>query len=158
VEQQVKTNDALSVIQELLGGTSTTGLSNWIGNQVRVLKDASFDGAPIDIYVAPYEGADQARLVVRNSAGETVQSITLPLQTDVFQWAGVLDTGDPLPAGEYGLTVESLLDGEVIDAHQASVYEDVREARFEAGEIVLVFSDGTEMPATAVTAVRQSNN
>lgn len=52
VEQQVKTNDALTNIASLLGGPTASTLAPWIGMQVQVLKDPQFDGAPIDVFVA----------------------------------------------------------------------------------------------------------
>ncbi len=155
VEQQVKTNDVLTQIQALLGGGNGSSLSTWIGSEVRVLKDAQFDGTPIEVYVAPSAQADQAQMVVRNAVGEVVQTLPLSLENDVYHWAGVAPDGTLLAKGTYALSVESLKNGELLDSHQASIYAEVREARLEAGSVVLMFEDGTKMLADDVAAVRQ---
>jgi len=155
VEQQVKTNDALATIQQLLGGSNASGLASWVGTEVRVLKPVDFSGSPVEIYAAPHSAADSARLLVKNAAGETVQTLDLPLGEDVFEWAGVDSNGAPFTEGKYSFVVESYKDGSILETHPGSIYDEVREARLEAGRIVLVFADGTLMLADDVSAIRK---
>ena len=155
VEQQVKTNDTLATIQQLLGGANASGLASWVGAEVRVLKTAEFAGSPIEIFATPNPNADNARLLVKNAADETVQTLDLPLIEDVYQWAGVDNSGAPLADGKYSFVVESYKDGAVLETHQGSIYDEVREARLEAGKIILVFADGTKMLADEVSAIRK---
>jgi flagellar basal-body rod modification protein FlgD len=154
VEQQIRTNDSLSQIQQMLGGSSPSGLSTWIGVQVQVLKDPQFEGVPIDVFVAPAAEADRVELVVQNSAGEEVQRLSVPVQTDVYAWAAALEDGSPLANGSYQLTVESFREGNLIDTRQAPIYEEVREARLDSGATYLVLGDGSVLPSDQVTAVR----
>jgi flagellar basal-body rod modification protein FlgD len=154
VEQQIRTNDSLTQIQQLLGGSSPSGLSAWIGAQVQVLKDPQFEGAPIDVFVAPNTEADRVDLVVQNAAGEEVQRLSVPVRTDVYAWAATLADGTPLANGTYKLAVESFKDGTLIDSRQAPIYDEVIEARLDSGTTYLVLSDGSALKADQVTAVR----
>lgn len=154
VEQQIRTNDALSQIEKLLGGSSPSGLSSWIGLNVQIPKDPQFKGVPIDVFVDPAAAADRADLVVQNSSGEELRRISVPSRTDVYTWAGMFDDGAPMPNGSYRLSVESFKAGELIDSKQAPIYESVLEARLDAGTTLLVLDDGTTVSAEHVTAVR----
>lgn len=154
VEQQIRTNDSLAEIQQLLGGASPSGLSSWIGVQVQVLKDPQFEGVPIDVFIAPNAEADRVDLVVQNAAGEEVQRLSVPVRTDVYPWAGTLADGTPLGNGTYRLSVESFKDGTLIDNRQAPIYDEVIEARLDNGATYLVLRDGSALKSDQVTAVR----
>jgi flagellar basal-body rod modification protein FlgD len=156
VEQQVKTNDVLAQIQGLLGGASATGLTSWIGTDVRALRDAEFVGTPIDVFIAPKTGADSAALVVKNANGETVQTLPVSLDEDVVQWAGVADDGTPLPSGTYSLRLESFQGDQKIGDTQVPIYSKVREARIDGDKTLLVLGDGSIIAADQVTAIRGS--
>ncbi len=154
VEQQVRTNDALSRIQELLGGSPVSTLASWIGMEVRALRDATFDGTPVDVFAAPVEGADRADLVVRNPAGDVVQRMPVGQNDAVVQWTGTTIAGTPFASGRYRFEVESFQNGTLIRSEQAPVYGEVTEARLENGATMLVFSDGSQLPSDQVTAIR----
>jgi flagellar basal-body rod modification protein FlgD len=154
VEQQVRTNDTLGAIKALLGGTSATGLSSWIGTEVRVAKAAEFTGAPIDVYLAPDKQADRADLVVTNATGNEVQRLPIGLGENVVQWAGVAADGSPLAPGSYKLMVESFQGNTLLGSQQASVYARVQEARLDGNATKLVLADGTVIAADTVTAIR----
>ncbi|NOX39426.1 MAG: hypothetical protein GXP05_02620 [Alphaproteobacteria bacterium] len=154
VEQQVRTNDTLGQIKSLLGGASATGLSSWIGTDVRVAKDAQFTGAPIDVYLAPDKQADRADLVVTDATGHIVQRLPIGLNETVVQWAGVAPDGSPLAPGRYKLAVESFQGSTLMGSKQASIYARVQEARLDGDTTKLVLADGTVIAADAVTAIR----
>ena len=157
VEQQVRTNNLLGTIQDSLGGSTVADLASWIGREVGALRPAEFNGAPIPVFVDPETGADRAELVVRDSLGAEVQRLSVPLQSDVLPWAGVSETGDPLPAGSYNFSLESFRGGEVIKTANAPVYGQVEEARLSDGHPVLVLADGTLLPVDQVKSVRQAD-
>ena len=90
---------------------------------MRVLKTAEFAGSPIEIFATPNPNADNARLLVKNAADETVQTLDLPLNEDVYQLAGVDNSGAPLADGKYSFVVESYKDGAVLETHQGSIYD-----------------------------------
>lgn len=156
VEQQVKTNDALAMITELLGGPGASGLTAWVGAEVRALKPADFSGSPVNIFVTSQEGADRVQLVVKNAAGETVQTLplALPFTSDILPWAGVDPSGTPFANGQYHFSIESFQGSTLLETHQAPIYDEVREARVDNGQIVLQFGDGTTMLADDIVAVR----
>jgi len=155
VEQQVRTNDALSEIRGLLGGRSAQGLAAWVGAEVRAEADLLFQGAPRDLFIDPAPGADAARLVVRDSAGRVVQQLNLPASQAVLPWAGVGDGGAPLPGGVYGLTLESLKGGETLASAPVPIYDRVVEARLDGEAVKLVLAGGSVIDASRVSALRE---
>jgi len=157
VEQQVKTNGALTQIQNLLGGSPAAGLASWIGLDVRVSSDPIFSGKPIDAYVKPAPTAEKADLVVTNDAGKIIDRVPLDMATDTISWSGHQLDGTLAPPGKYHFSVESFLGGKLIDAHQAPIYQRVREARIDTGSTLLVLSDGQKIPADQVSAMRDSS-
>lgn len=155
VEQQVRTNDTLAEIQGLLGGRSAQGLSSWIGAEVRAETDIAFGGTPVDVFIAPAEGADSARLVVRDATGNVVQRLAVPAERAILPWAGVGEDGTPLAPGLYGLTLESLKDGETLASRPVPVYDRVIEARLDGESVKLVLARGAEIGADRVSAIRE---
>ena len=49
VEQQIRANDRLRGILEVLSGGSPAGLAEWIGREVRVAAKADFAGEPVEV-------------------------------------------------------------------------------------------------------------
>ena len=82
VEQQIRANDRLQGILDVLSGGSPAGLAEWIGREVRVAAKADFAGAPVEVAVAPAEGADKAVLVVRNDFGSVVARLPVAADAD----------------------------------------------------------------------------
>jgi hypothetical protein len=78
VEQQVRTNDRLDRIAEMLSGGTPDGLAQWIGREVRAPVAANYQGVPVEVEVTPKEGADTAVLVVRNDFGQIVARKLVP--------------------------------------------------------------------------------
>ncbi len=154
VEQQVRTNDTLTQIQGLLGQSSSSGLSGWIGQDVRAVRATEFRGAPVDVFVAPVPGSERAELVVKDSLGAVVQRVAIGPSSNVMEWAGVDGTGSPMPNGTYSFFVASYKGETQIDSTQAGVYSAVQESRFQDGETQLVLADGSVISADSVTAVR----
>ena len=72
VEQQVRANDRLDRIIEVLSGGSAEGLAAWVGREVRAPTTAAFAGTPLEVEVTPVKDADRAVLVVRNDFGDVV--------------------------------------------------------------------------------------
>lgn len=158
VEQQVRGNELLESIQSSLAGPGIAGLSAWIGKEVRVEKDVTFSGTPVDIYVAPVAVADSAKLVVRNEQGEIVEETVIPIAAEVRKWAGTGSDGGPLPDGRYSFTIDSYQGDTLIDSRPAATYDRVSEARMEGGMAILVFADGTLMRAEDATAIRDPSS
>ena len=78
VEQQVRANDRLQGILDVLSGGSPAGLAEWIGRDVRVAASADYAGDPVEVSLTPHEGADRGVLVVKTLPGVVSRSV-LPL-------------------------------------------------------------------------------
>ena len=106
VEQQVRANDRLDDIIEVLGG-GAAGLAEWIGREVRAPGKAAFEGEPVEVGFAPVAGADKAWLVVRNDFDQIVARLPIDPAADTAAWDGTDGMGTPLPHGRYGFAIES---------------------------------------------------
>ncbi|NVK59337.1 MAG: flagellin biosynthesis protein FlgD [Rhodobacteraceae bacterium] len=154
VEQQVLTNDLLKELTGVIGGNQFQQLAGWIGKQALSDAPVFYGGAPIVLRPEYASDADGARLVVRNSGGSEVQTLTLDMSDPVIAWVGVDDLGDPLPSGVYSFQIESLSGSGVIGRSDAQVYNPIIEVRQHNGEVMLTLSDGSEIRASDVTALR----
>ena len=115
VEQQVRANDRLDAIIEVLGG-GAAGLAEWIGREVRAPGKAAFEGEPVEVGFAPVAGADKAWLVVRNDFDQVVARLPVDPAADTAAWDGTDGMGTPLPHGRYGFAIESF-EGETPARH-----------------------------------------
>lgn len=157
VEQQVRTNESLAELKDLLGHSSTSGLAAWIGTEIRAERAVHFDGTPVDVFANPPAGADAAELVVTDLDGNEVQRTPVPLGEETYQWAGAGSDGIPLANGAYALSLEAFRNGEVTSRTAVSSYGRVNEARIGADGIQLILEDGTEVSANSVEAIRGSD-
>ncbi len=107
VEQQIRSNDRLQGILDVLSNGSTAGLAEWIGREVRVAAKADFAGEPVEVGVAPMDGADKAVLVVRNDFDSVVARLPVAADATEVSWDGKDDMGNGLAHGRYGFTLES---------------------------------------------------
>lgn len=157
VEQQVQTNDALSLLSGQLSLSNMSGLANWVGMEARAVMPAYFDGTtPVTIAPNPAAVADEVYLVVKNETGTEVQRSAIPVSADPVQWVGTDAAGASLPAGTYSFTVESYADDDLILTEPAQVYARVTEAQARDGQILLMFPGGEAVISTAVTALREA--
>ncbi len=154
VEQQVRTNDLLGALSDQFGLNGVGQYAGWVGMEARVAAPVAFDGSPVTIFPTPDEGADRAVLVVRDEAGDVVQSEEIALTGDPLTWAGVGEGGIPLDNGLYTFTVDSHAGGELISSTIAESYATVSEVRAGTDKPVLVLQGGAEVSAETVTALR----
>ncbi|WP_278922120.1 MULTISPECIES: flagellar hook capping FlgD N-terminal domain-containing protein [Pseudophaeobacter] len=155
VEQQVLTNDNLGFALDQLGLGNMAALTGWVGMEVRSATAAHFDGTnAVNIAPNPAASADEVTMIVRNSDGDEVNRIDLPVSADPYDWDGTDFSGDTLPAGAYSFVVESKVDGEVVLSELAEVYTSVRETRMQGNDVVLINDTGAAILATSVTALR----
>lgn len=158
VEQQVLTNTNLSTVHEQLGLGNMASLTGWVGMEVRAPAPAQFDGTnPVNVAPNPAARADEVNLIVRDSDGNEVNRISLPVSADPYNWDGTNQEGDTVAPGAYTFIVESKIDGEVVLAETAEVYTDVTETRMQGSDVVLITETGTAILASSVTALRDPN-
>jgi flagellar basal-body rod modification protein FlgD len=157
VEQQVQSNELLSKLADKLGGNNIAEIASWIGMEARTTAPALFDGSPITISPSASDEADETNLVVYNDTGTLMQRQALPLSAETFIWAGVRDDGTPLENGVYTFAIESYANGKLISTVPAESYNRITEARNDFGNTFLVLNGGQNVPASAVTALRDSS-
>lgn len=156
LEQQVLTNELMSLQYEQVATTTMASLSGWVGMEARAATPLNFDGTPIVVSPNPAAISDDVKLVVRDEFGEEVQRLSLPVSAEPFEWTGIdTETGAPLPEGVYTFVVESYSNGELILSEVAEVYGRVTEAQSQGGDIVLVLEGGQSVLSTSVTAIRE---
>ncbi|RHZ99672.1 flagellar basal body rod modification protein [Cereibacter sphaeroides] len=157
VEQQVKTNEILTGMGASIGVMGLSELAGWIGREAEVEAPAWFDGVPLTLSPKPSEDADRAVLVVQNGAGAVVAQEDIPIGGGQMEWAGTDASGQPLPKGAYSFTVESYRGDQVTDTSKVGVYAEIIEARGGSSGTLLVMKGGIEVPASAVTALRDAS-
>jgi len=154
VEQQVKTNDALSAMLMHFGASQFSDYAGLVGMEARSTAPAQFTGAPIDLSVLPALGADEAVLVVRNAQGVEVDRKTLDPADLTAVWSGLGDDGKPLPDGSYSFALESMQNGKVIQTDPVESYTRVSEVQMLAGNPVLILASGDAISPFAITGLR----
>lgn len=154
VEQQVMTNDLLTGLSGQMGQMGMAQLANWVGMEARAPLPARFDGFPVTLQPGPMAVADEARLIVRNTSGEVVQTQTIPVGEDPYLWTGRDASGQSLPSGVYSFEIETYLQGERQGSVVPQTYDRIVEARNDAGKTILVMESGSTVDADLVTALR----
>lgn len=154
VEQQIRSNDRLDRILEVLSGGSPAGLASWIGRDVRAPVKAAFDGRPVEITVAPEPRADAAVLVVTNDFGQEVARRAVDPAASALAWDGMDASGRSLPHGTYGFEVERFAGEEPLGRSPGNVYDRVTEVRINDGTPVLRLAGGGEVALDAIDALR----
>lgn len=154
VEQQVRTNDLLSVMGQQLGIMGMGQLQGWVGMTARAEMPVAFEGGPVEVTLNPAPGAELARLVVRDARGGIVAQQDVPPGGGAFTWSGRTETGNTLPSGVYELSVDSFQGEELLGTSAVESQARIVEARLEAGTTVLVMEGGALVPASGVLGLR----
>ena len=153
VEQSVRTNQLL---EEMIGRSAMSELAALVGKTVRSAGPAHFDGDSLGLSLPALEGAETARLVVRDNLGGVVDTVTVPPQGGAFEWRGLGPDGMALPAGTYRFEVMGYAAGVLTETGTVEAYGEVIEARTDAGLTMVVLAGGRAVPLDEVTAVRGS--
>lgn len=154
VEQQIRTNDGLDRIFELLSGGTADGLAAWIGKEIRAPGKAEFNGDPVDVEVTPVDNAGRSVLVVKNDFGQVVARQTVAPGESRAIWDGSTDLGAQAPYGRYSFELQGFEGTTAVGATPGRIFSSVTEVRFEDGLPMLVVEDGTQIPLAEVTALR----
>jgi flagellar basal-body rod modification protein FlgD len=154
VEQQIRANDRLDRIAEILSGGTAEGLAAWIGREVRAPATAAFEGLPVEIEVTPVEKADRAVLVVTNDFGKEVARLAAPADSAAIAWNGEDSVGNRLPEGRYSFRFESYEGENLVDTQDGRVFTSVTEVRIADGTPMLVVAGGGQVPLDKVTGIR----
>jgi flagellar basal-body rod modification protein FlgD len=155
VEQQVKTNEALSALSSQFGVMGMSQLAAWVGQEARAPSPVYLGDTAVTLTYASMVGADRASLVVRNEQGTVVARENVTLGKGPYQWTGMAADGTALPNGKYSLSLESYKGANQIgQATEVEAYSRIQEARSGVNGTMLVLEGGIEVAATVVTALR----
>lgn len=155
VEQQVRTNDLLEGLARSLGGSAIAQFADWVGQDVRGVGAAYFDGAPVSVATPEIPAAEEAELLVRDQSGRVVDRRAVDPNGGEVIWDGHSVTGQPFLAGFYTFTVEGRAGDSVLGESPVEISGTVREARIdESGGVELVLTDGSTVAPDSVTALR----
>jgi len=155
VEQQTQTNKLLTGLQSSVAMLGMAQVATWVGHEARAVMPALVSGGEaVPIVPEIATGADRAVLVVRNSAGQLVSRVDLPVNSQGFDWQPKDIAGQPLPNGLYDLVVENSVDGEALETTGVEVYGRIDEVQSLNGEMILVMQGGRKVASSAVTALR----
>lgn len=158
VEQQVKTNDLLAALATQMGGGAGLGqYATWVGMEALTSAPAAFDGqTPVSMVTKPASGADEAVLVITDTAGKIVDKRTVSVRDTKIDWDGTTANGQTLPAGSYSMQLQSISNGSVLSTTPVASYSRITEVRQDTtGNPVLVTASGKEVGVKDVTALRE---
>lgn len=154
VEQSVRTNQLLEAMQAQFGILGMAQLAGWVGQEARAAAPIVMDGTPVTLSPNPAAAADRVVLVVTDAQGRVVSRETIPVSAEPYEWTGMDEQGNPLPAGTYNLAQESYFQDSLLMTMPVEYYSPILEARGGANGTRLVLRGGIEVPATSVTALR----
>lgn len=156
VEQQVRTNDLLTGVQSGLATLGMGQIGGWIGMEARAEMPVNFEGQTVTLAGARHALADRMEMVVRDSAGQIVQQIPIPLSNESFTWNGTGVDGSVVAPGLYSFSIQNWSDENMIEDRGAMVYGRIDEAAIVGGEIWLTLADGVSIPASDVLGLGRS--
>ena len=151
VEQQVRTNQLL---EGMLSQSALGELAGMVGMSARAPGPLRFDGRELTLSLPAVDGADAARLVVRNALNQVVDSVEVPSGGGTHVWRGLGADGTELPGGTYSFEVTGLSEGSIVATRSVQGFAEVIEARRDQGKTVLVLAGGREVSVDEVSALR----
>jgi len=110
VDQLMSLNDKLSQLVDLYKANEYTLFANLVGKEVKVegntvrIENGKFLGAEFNLD----EPVNQALITIRDSQGKVVKTLVLynlPKGLNKIEWDGRDDNGNPLPDGNYKISV-----------------------------------------------------
>lgn len=153
VEQQVRTNQILSDLSSLLGGSGLGQAAQWIGKDVLAVAPASFEGRPLTVEVPQARRAEGLSLIVRDNGGAVVATHPVPAGASRLDWSGTDASGHELPSGSYRFSVRNAA-GESYEETPAAVFARVSEVKSGEAGLIFTMPGGIEVPFSEVTGVR----
>ncbi len=153
VEQQVRTNQILSDLSELMGGSGLGQAAQWIGKDVLAIAPASFAGDSLSIEVPAARRAEPLALIVRDAGGAVVATGPIPPGATSVDWDGTDASGKRLAEGVYRFSVRDA-EGASYEETPAAVYARVSEVRSGEEGLVFTLPGGIDVPFSNVTGVR----
>lgn len=154
VEQQVLTNDTLKEISAAFASNSLQQMGSLVGMEGLAPAPVLFTGQLVSMRPQYVEDATRANLVVRDSDGEIVDKMEIPVGQETLYWNGMLEDGSKLPHGVYKFEIENFEGNEQLDTKPAMAYNQILEVRDDNGTVKVRLSDGSEMDASQIQGLR----
>jgi len=154
VEQQVRTNDLLTALQQSLGQSDVSQMADWIGMDARAEMPMAFQGEPLTLFAPAQALADRMELIVTDTTGTELQRVAIPAGDVAFEWAGVTTDGSPLPEAVYDFQVEYFAQDTSLGTQTAQGYARINEAQILDGEVWLSMPGGVQVSSNLVQAMR----
>ncbi|SDX16904.1 flagellar basal-body rod modification protein FlgD [Albimonas donghaensis] len=154
VEQQIRSNDRLDAIFDLLSDGGDTGLAQWIGKEVQAAALARFDGEPLSVETTPVAEAERAVMVVTDADGTEVARINVDPSASLLSWDGATATGEA-PEGLYGFKLDYYSEDSHIGEAPGLIRDRVTEIRLGGETPMLRLAGGDEIEAETVLSVRE---
>ncbi|MFW2545328.1 flagellar hook capping FlgD N-terminal domain-containing protein [Primorskyibacter sp. 2E107] len=154
VEQQIQTNNLLKDMGEKLAGNALQQASGWIGKEALTRSPVLFSDSPIAIRADYADNATRAKLLVQNSAGDTVQTFELDDLPEDIMWTGADADGNLLPVDIYSFKIEHYVGDEMIEVTTPQAYSRITEVRTQGDDVLVRLSDGTEVPPSLIDGLR----
>lgn len=141
LEQQVKTNDQLEAISMMVADLYSQAANDWIGQDAEVTSSwLPHEGGDVQFTADLPPTADKAVMVVRDTAGDTVDTMTLD-EDGPWTWDGKTSDGSDAGEGLYQMVIELYQDGEAVGVMEPRIITKVTQASVENGEVVLGFEN-----------------
>lgn len=153
VEQQVRTNDLLTGVQAGLAQLGMGQIGGWIGMEARADMPVNFTGQSVTLAGTPHALADRMELIVRDSGGQIVQKLPIPLSDAPITWNGTGLDGSVLPPGVYSFSIQNWSGEDMIEDRGAMVHGQIEEAGLVGEDIWLQMAGGIRIPASDVVGL-----
>lgn len=153
VEQQAYSNQLLGQIAAKLDGGGLTGLTQYMGKDVRTTAPVWFGKQPLVLDVQPDSRADSVVLVAQNSYGRELTREEIGTGAGLVEWFGQDAFGGKLPDGTYAFRIESYLDGQMIADSRVGAYSRVIGAETTPQGVQLVLTGGATAMAEEIDAI-----
>ncbi|MBN2759206.1 MAG: flagellar hook assembly protein FlgD, partial [Rhodobacteraceae bacterium] len=155
VEQQVQTNQLLAQLSTRMG---LADLAAWVGREVLGAAPIRFEGGPITLVPPEVAGANRAELVVTDSVGREIGRYPVdPAATEIV-FDQPADTPLLRQGDLYGFSVASYRDETELGENPVLSYSNVREARADGGETLLMLESGYLMNSADVVGLRDPSS
>ncbi len=153
-------SNAFNQLASSLQSNRALQASSLVGRSVMVSTDKARlePGTAVEGAADASAAASAVTVSIQDASGQTVRSFELgpqPPGTMKFVWDGLSDTGQPLPAAEYRIRVDALIDGETsaLPTRIASKVESVSLDQGGAQDITLNVAGVGPVPLTDVNEI-----
>jgi flagellar basal-body rod modification protein FlgD len=159
LEQSIGINDRLDQLSLQNQGMQNSEIVGMVGKQATVkgsIVTLSGQGAMVPISFTLSEAAKESTVVIKDSAGRSVRTIPVAAKsagTVTVQWNGQSDSGNPMPAAAYQVTVTAKNADDAPVALTQQTTGTITSVSFESGFPVMHLDNGVQAPVGDLLSV-----